>query len=127
MFTTETDQSQNLLLIRYRGHVTAEEAQRCLEEVPGTLGNLGPLFRVLVDLTELRSMDVSCAPYLEKIMDLCNVKGVSAVVRVIPDPKRDIGLQIMSSFHYGSGVHIATCESLSEAMNILAGNETDPA
>lgn len=123
MFTTETDQSQNLLLIRYSGCVTSDEARRCLEEIPKTLANLPSRFRLLVDLTDLESMDVSCAPYLEKIMDLCNAKGVSTVVRVIPDPRQDIGLQIMSYFHYGGDVQIAACESVSEAMAILTKSQ----
>lgn len=123
MFVTETDAARNFLLVRYSGHVASDEAQRCLAEMPGLLAALASQFRLLVDLTELQSMDVACAPYLEKIMDLCNARDVSTVVRVIPDPKRDIGLQIMSYFHYGSDVQIATCENISEAMAILARNE----
>jgi hypothetical protein len=41
------------------------------------------------------------------------------VVRVIPDPHRDIGLQIMSIFHYGGDVQILTCQTLAEAEEIL--------
>ena len=52
-------------------------------------------------------MDVACVPHLEHIMQLCDEKGVSAVVRAIPDPRRDIGLQIMSYFHYGPEVRIS--------------------
>jgi hypothetical protein len=43
------------------------------------------------------------------------------VVRVIPDPQKDIGMQIMSLFHYDRRVRIVTCESLAEAMKVLAG------
>jgi hypothetical protein len=63
-------------------------------------------------------MDVSCAPHIRDIMDMCNQNGVAEVVRIIPDPKRDIGLQIMSYFHYNTDVHIVTCESADEAMNL---------
>ena len=51
---------------------------------------------------------------------MCNEKGVSAVVRAIPDPRRDIGLQIMSYFHYGPDVRITTCRRLEEAQELLA-------
>jgi len=64
-------------------------------------------------------MDVGCAPFIEKAMDMCNEKGASMVVRVIPDPHRDIGLQIMSIFHYGGDVRILTCETLAQAKEIL--------
>ena len=73
----------------------------------------------LADLTELESMDVACAPFIEKAMELCNQKGASMVVRVIPDPRRDIGLQIMSIFHYRGDVKIVTCETLAQAKEIL--------
>ena len=53
-------------------------------------------------------------------MDICNQNGVAEVVRIIPDPKRDIGLQLMSYFHYGDDVQIVTCESLEKAMHLLA-------
>jgi hypothetical protein len=42
------------------------------------------------------------------------------VVRVIPNPQKDIGLNILSLFHYRRRVRIVTCETLEEAMNALA-------
>jgi hypothetical protein len=59
-------------------------------------------------------------PYIERMMDLFNKKGVEMVVRVIPDPYKDIGLNIMSLFHYPRRVHIVTCETLEEAREVLA-------
>jgi hypothetical protein len=43
------------------------------------------------------------------------------VVRVIPDPHRDIGMTIMSVFHYRGGVKIFTCQTLAEAEETLRG------
>jgi len=54
-------------------------------------------------------------------MDLLNKQGVSTVVRVIPDPRKDIGFNILSLFHYRPDVQIVTCETLEEAMKVLAG------
>ena len=119
MVAVQTDSSQNLLIIRYTGSVEPDEAERCLEEVRLALPKVQSGFRILADLTDLESMDVSCAPYLSTIMDVCNASGVAAVVRIIPDPKRDIGLQIMSLFHYGGGVKIITCETADDAMKAL--------
>jgi hypothetical protein len=115
----EVDQPKNLLVIRYRGAIASAELERGLEEVRAALAILTTGFRLLGDLTELQSMEVSCAPFLERIMDLCNKKGVTTVVRVIPDPHLDIGLQIMSIFHYGSTVRIVTCETLANAFKAL--------
>jgi anti-anti-sigma regulatory factor len=119
VITFDVDEPKSLLVIRYRGLVTAEETEKGLNDVRSGLAKLKSGFRVLVDLTELDKMDVGCAPFIEKAMDLCDEKGASTVVRVIPDPHRDIGLQIMSVFHDSGDVRIITCQSLAEANEIL--------
>jgi hypothetical protein len=121
MITFDVDQSRKLLLIRYHGLVAADETEKGLEQIRAGLAQLQSGFRLLADLTELEKMDVGCAPFIEKAMDLCNEKGASLVVRVIPDPHRDIGLQIMSIFHYRGGTQIITCQSMAEAEEILRG------
>lgn len=120
MFRIELDQPHNRLTIGYSGHVNPDEARRCADEIHVAVKNIEPGFRLVVDLTDLQAMEVSCAPHIRRIMDMCNRTGVAEVVRIIPDPKRDIGLQLMGYFHYGSDVRIVTCESLDEAMNLLA-------
>jgi anti-anti-sigma regulatory factor len=117
----EAQPSQGLLLVRYSGHVTVKEAEEETRTAADALGHLQPGFRLLVDLTDMLSMDIACAPFIEEVMDRCQQKGVIEVVRVIPDPTRDIGMQIMSRFHYGPEVRIVTCQTLSEAMGILSG------
>jgi len=119
-FAVETDRENNLLVIRYSGGVDAAVVERCLDRVRAALEEIESGFQLLADFTELESMDVACAPHIEKIMELCDEKGVSAVVRVIPHPKRDIGLQIMSHFHYAAEVRIVTCTSMDEAMARLS-------
>jgi len=120
VFTVKIDQVQNLLVIRYRGCVGASDVERCAEEVKVALAKMQSGFQLLADFTEMESMDVTCAPHLESIMDLCDEKGASLIIRIIPDPKRDIGLQIMSYFHYRGDVNIVTCENLSDATKILS-------
>lgn len=119
MIKFDADPVRNLLVIRYSGVVRAEHTEKGLEEIRSGLAKLQSGFRLLGDLTELESMDVACAPFIEKAMDLCNEKGASMVVRVIPDPHRDIGLSIMSVFHYRGDVQILTCETLAQAKEIL--------
>jgi hypothetical protein len=110
----------NLLIVRYRGQVTPEEAAHGVGEAESCLTNLPREFRVLADLSALTSMAVACAPSIERVMDLCQKHGVAEVIRIIPDPSRDIGMQIMSLFHYSSGVRIFTCASKEEAFNLLS-------
>jgi hypothetical protein len=120
MFAVKLDQTQNVLTILYGGHVGPSEIRLCAAEVRPVLSIVQPGFRLVVDLTELLSMDVSCSPLIAGIMEMCNAAGVAEVVRIIPDPTRDIGFQILSFFHYGTDVFIRTCGSAAEAMELLA-------
>ena len=120
MFQAEVDKSAPLLRLSYSGEVGIEEMMRCAERIEVLVQDLQPGFRLLTDLTELQGMDFGCVPHVKRIMDLCNRAGVEMVVRVIPDPHKDIGLNILSLFHYSKGVRIVTCQKLPEALKILA-------
>ena len=115
----EIDESKSLLLVVFAKHVGLEEARFYPEKIELLLTRLQPGFRLLADLSNLESMDFSCAPHIRRVMDLCNEKGVTMVVRIIPDPRRDIGLRVMSYFHYSHDVHIVTCENMEEANRVL--------
>jgi hypothetical protein len=121
MFEVAVDKSRNLLKITYAQRVGAEDTKRVEEQIPPLLADVRPGFRLLTDLSGLESMDLACVPYIKRMMDLCNRQGVEAVVRVIPDPRKDIGLSILSLFHYRRRVRIVTCATLEEAMKVLAG------
>jgi len=121
MIDVSTDRSKNLLTFRFRGRVGAEELIGHRERTESLLAELPPGFQLLSDLSGLESMDPACAAEIERTMDLCDQKGVKRVVRVIPDPQKDIGLNIMSLFHYRRGLPIVTCETLEQAEEILAG------
>lgn len=119
MFSVKSDQARNFVTIVYSEKVSPEETRRCVKEIRDAVTNLAPGFRLLVDMTDLQAMDFSCAPHIRELMDTCNQSGVAKVVRIIPNPRLDIGFQIMSYFHYRNDVEIATCESLDEAMSLL--------
>jgi anti-anti-sigma regulatory factor len=119
MFQVSIDKPKNLLKMAFIQHVTLEETRRWREQLAGLLGELQTGYKLLSDLSELAVMDPDCAAEIEFGMDLCNKAGVSMVVRVIPDPRKDIGLTIMSAFHYRRGVRIVTCETLEEALRAL--------
>jgi hypothetical protein len=120
MFQVEVDKARNLLKFSYAQHVGPEDTKRVEERILTLLPDLRPGFRMLTDMTRLESMDLACVPHIKRVMDLCNRQGVEMVVRVIPDPQKDIGLNILSLFHYRRRVRIVTCRSLEEAMEILA-------
>ena len=124
MFCVILDQATNALTISYGGHVAPDETRRCADEVRVALTILQPGFRLIVDLTDLEAMDLACSSRIAEIMEICNAAGVAEVVRIIPDPRRDIGLQILSFFHYGSAVRILTCESAAQMEGLLAADSS---
>lgn len=119
MIEIHTDEAKNLFTVRYHGHVTAEETAAWVEPMNLALGKMRPGFGLLADLTDLQEMEAACAPHIREVMDFANAHGVAAVVRVIPDPGRDIGMKLMSYFRYGANVEIATANTVEEAMKIL--------
>ena len=120
MHTWEYDRTQRLLTIRYAGHVDAAETAQLANEFPRLLAEMPPGFRLLTDLRELESMDYACAAHIKQVMDLSNEHGVTEVVRIIPDLRKDIGFKLMSYFHYSGRVAIVTCATLEEARQALA-------
>lgn len=120
MYQSQVDQPANLLKVSFSGRVDAQEMGRCAQECELVVQQLRPGFALLNDITGLEQMDLACEPHLQRIMDLCNQAAVALVVRVIPDPHRDIGFNIMSLFHYRKAVRIVTCQTLQQAEEILA-------
>jgi hypothetical protein len=122
MFELQIDVPKNLARLTYGDCVKPDELRLCAEEFEARLPELSAGFRLLTDLTGLEAMDVGCAPYIKAIMELCNARGIGLVVRVIPDPKKDIGLSIMSLFHYRRDLRILTFETVAEAVAALEGS-----
>jgi len=119
MYAVEIDRSKRLLVISAVQGVTAEEAKRVAQQVRELLDDVVPGFRVLADFRWLKSMDPTAAPHVAQIMDTLSEKGVASVTRVMPDPHKDIGLNILSQFHYGPEIQIATFETLADALQSL--------
>jgi hypothetical protein len=65
-------------------------------------------------------MDSAAARHIAEVMDVLAEKGVVSVARVIPDPHKDIGLNILSQFHYGPEIQIATFETMADALQSMA-------
>jgi len=120
MFSIEASDAERLIKIRWFGQVDSDEMRRCADEIGATTSKMRPGYRVLVDMTDLEWMDFAGAPYIGSIMDLCVANQVEHVVRVIPNPHKDIGLNIMSYLRYGSKVRVTICENLADAVQRLA-------
>jgi hypothetical protein len=124
MFKIETDRSKRLVVISVAGRVTADEAKETATRVRESLRDVAPGFVALTDFSWLELMEAEAAPGVAEIMDALAAKRVRTVVRVIPDPQKDIGLNILSQFHYGPEISTFTFETLADAIQSLAGAET---
>ena len=119
MYAVEIDRSKRLLVISALQRVTAEQAKQAAQQTRELLRDAAPGLRVLADFRWLESMDSAVAPHIADIMDTLTEKRVASVTRVMPDPHKDIGLNILSQFHYGPEIQMATFESLADALESL--------
>jgi hypothetical protein len=113
------NESGSLLTFEYTGRITAAGIQEHCDEICALASRVKPPFAALVDLTDLEQMDPDCAPIISEIMERLDQMGLARVVRVIPDPRKDIGLGILSVFHYKSAIKINTVTSRSEAGRLI--------
>jgi anti-anti-sigma regulatory factor len=120
MYAVDLDRSKRLLVITAAQTVTADEAKMAAQRILEVLQDVAPGFHVLADFRWLESMDSAAAPHIAKMMDALAKKQVASVTRVMPDPRKDIGLNILSQFHYGPEVTITTFETLADAVQSIA-------
>jgi len=116
MYAVELDRSKRLLVISAVQRVTSEQAKLAARRVRELLQDVAPGLRVLADYRS------AAARHIAEIMDALAEKGIASVTRVIPDPHKDIGLNILSQFHYGPEIQIATFETMADALQSLARN-----
>jgi hypothetical protein len=119
MVLVTTNKLKRLLHVSFIDRVTAEELRQRHDEVRTVMAEFDSGFRLLTDLERIRSMEKDCAPEIGRMMDLFKENGIELVVRIIPNPDHDIGLNILSVFHYGSKLRTLTCQDIGEAMQLL--------
>jgi hypothetical protein len=113
------DPERNVLSIHFRGAVTPADTAVHVPAVETALQGLRRNFTLVSDLTGLETMDLDCVRHITRSMDLCLEAGVGSVVRIIPDPNKDIGFMLLSAVHYRGKVPIATRASWAEAQQEL--------
>ena len=119
MFLATANKTKRLLCLTYMQRVVPGELKLAREEIQNLLADLPPGFRLLADLSQVEFMDPECATEIGRTMELFDQAGVGLIVRVIPDPAKDIGLNIFSIFHYPNRPQIATCKTMTEASELL--------
>lgn len=119
MFLATSNKARQLLCLSYIDVVSPDQLERGRADALTLLADLAPGFRLLVNLSQLKSMEVECLPEIGSMMEIFDHSGVGLVVRVIPDASKDIGLNIMTVFHYAHHPKVVTCQSLTEAARVL--------
>ena len=119
MVSVEISESKRLLVFSAAGHVSREEVKQAAEEVRNALQDVAPGLRALTDFRWLDSIRPSAAPHIAEIMELLAEKQVASVIRIIPGPGKNIGLNILSQFQYARELPITTVETLVEALDRL--------
>ena len=119
MVSVEISESKRLLVFSAAGHVSREEVKQAAEEVRNALQDVAPGSSALTDFRWLDSIRPSAAPHIAEIMELLAEKQVASVIRIIPGPGKNIGLNILSQFHYARELPITTVETLVEALDRL--------
>ena len=112
-------QGRQLLHISYIGRVRLDDFTRERESLAAQLAELSPGYRLLTDFSAMEGMDADCLPELGRTMELISAAVLGLVVRVIPDPSKDVGLNILGAFHYVEHPKVVTCENLVEAGRAL--------
>jgi hypothetical protein len=119
MFLITSNKPKQLLLMSFIGRVKAEELTKARPNLAALLAELSPGFLLVTDLERVESFGVGCDLEIGKNMDLVDSKDVGLVVRVIPDPSKDIGMNILGAFHYSKHRRIVACESIAEVAKFL--------
>ena len=119
MIDVQVDPAKQLLSLKYSQQVDVEDMKRGVQQIKEALVDLHPAFRLLNNLSALETMEPGCAEQIVEIMKLCNEKQISTAVRVIPDPKKDIGFIMMYSFHYSPRVQLRIYDNLADALKSL--------
>ena len=115
MFKVFTDHQYNTLIIILKGVFGKKEVEELYATLKEIIPKLNKDFKMITDLSLLDEMDIEAHKTNEKIMELCSQQGVAKIVRVIPDPAKDMGFNIMSLFHHSKDVIILASKSFDEA------------
>ena len=115
MIKTAYDPKHNAVILEFAGKIDAAQAERLYLDIQEIVPRHGKGFKLLTDLTGVQEVSPEIRGAIKRLMDFLNGQGVTEILRVIPDPDQDIGLNIMSLFHCSKDVKFLTLQSREEA------------
>jgi hypothetical protein len=123
MLLVTSNKSKKLLQIRFIGQIEPEDFPPALQDLKAQLRILPPGFRYMADFSQFETMPIKCSENIGQFMDLIGRAGVSQVVRIMPEPIKDFGLNILAAFHFPPTVQINIFRNLAEAKELLNVSE----
>ena len=115
----EVDVSLNLLRTRFSGHPTKPDLEAGVATIRAALGQMRPGFTILADWSGIEGLELDSAPYIAEIMEMVRANHAALVVRVLPEPSKDIGINILSVVHLRGSARTVTAENLEEAERLI--------
>ena len=116
MIKVTYDEQDNAVILEFEGDVDAAQAERIFSDFEKVLPKSGKGFTLLADFSSVQSMELPVKRNIEKAMELFSARGVTEIIRVLPDPDMKTGFNIMSRSRYGRDTKIVTLHSREEAM-----------
>ena len=120
MIKASYDPEHNAVIMELAGKIDALQMERFISEIQKVIPKHGKGFRILTDLSGVQEVALEAREPIKKLMDFLDDQGVTEILRVIADPAQDIGLNIMSLFHYSKEVKFFTFQSREEAQSRLS-------
>jgi hypothetical protein len=114
------ENDRNILRMSFRGIVRGGDMEESDLRAAELASALRPGFIMLGDLTDLELMDLDCVPHLTRVMEILAKAGMGHIIRVIPDPDKDIGFTLLSHTHYHGRIPFQICSTRAEADLALA-------
>lgn len=119
MVSCSVDDHGHFLALTCVQHVKPKDIEMCRRTIRDQMQHLRPGFALLVDLTHVESIDAGCAEVFGAMIELCSSREMGLAVWVIPDPGKDIGLNLISRFHSWTPLRTHTRPNLAEALRVL--------
>jgi len=88
-------------------------------KIQATLPQFQPGFTVFADFSQVASMNLDCVRPLAAMMESLRAAHVGMLVRILPEPNRDIGINLIGLVHYRGQVKVVTVDTLAEAERVL--------
>lgn len=119
MITVSYDAEHDAVVIEFKGNVDAPQAERALADLAKLLPEGKGGFMVLTDYTGVGAMEPEVEGAIVKTMEFFNARGVTDVVRVLPNPDWDFGFSILSRAHYSKRVAFHVLRTRKEAETFI--------